>query len=330
MNQLALIESSLRPLAPRFANVLGGVMEPSHLIQSVLVSVERNPRLAEADMQSIMNAAMTFANLRLPVDGATGQGFLLPFNNTRLRKVVVTPVIGYKGFNTIGARGGVSINGGIVREGDLEWDYREGTGGFVHHKKRLDNPERIIAAWAVAESRDRPPAVAVLGIGEIMEIESRSPAVRGKAETPWNDPKIGFPAMAEKSAKRRLNRVLPFEIDDGRFHKAARIDEAYNEKGLPGYIREDGAVVIDGSITPSEVNQTPSLEDMTTPRSDAELERHKGYGKDAAEGGSDVLRIWWERLGGRLQHALKDYRDTVLKPRAAEVDKEEPQTEQQP
>lgn len=320
MNELTIagMERQLAPLASRFDAVLGHVMNSKHLIQTVLVSLERNDRLLRCTPQSIINGAMTFANLRLPVDGATGQGFLIPF------KEIAQPVIGYKGYNTIGARGGLTIMGDVVREGDEEWDFRKGTGGFVRHKAKLDNPGRIVAAWATAESRDRPPAIEVLGIGEILEIKSRSPAVRNKAQTPWNDDKVGFPRMATKTAKRRLASVLPFEIDEGRFLKAARLDEAHDEQGAYSYIREDGSVVIDGvaNIKAAETNATPSMDALTGPAADPEIARLKGYGHDAAEGGMAALQSWWGRLTPRQQVALKDHLESVLKPYARKTDAE--------
>lgn len=297
-NELAVIKDHLNPLIPRFEAVLGGMMGSQHLIESVLFSFERNPRLFECSIPSVLNCAMTFANLRLPVDGATGQAFMLPF------KKRATPVIGYKGFNTIAARSHVTITGGIVREGDLEWDYREGTGGFVHHKKRLDNKGLIIAAWAVAEARDRPPGVSVMGIGELTEIMERSPAVKNHAETPWNDIAVGRPAMMEKSVKRRLARILPFEIDQGRFLKAARLDEAWEEQGRYGGIREDGRLLIEGDtvdgkvspITGSEPSPTPSADElMTGGVRDGNAEQLMAAGRTEAAAGN--LWPWWDALG---------------------------------
>lgn len=317
-NELTVIEDHLNPLIPRFEAVLGGMMGSKHLIQSVLFSFERNPKLFECTIPSVLNCAMTFANLRLPVDGATGQAYMLPF------KKRATPVIGYKGFNTIAARSHVTITGGIVREGDIEWDYREGTNGFVRHKRRLDNPGLIIAAWAVAESRDRPPGVTVMGIGELTEIMERSPAVKNGAETPWNDVKVGRPAMFEKSVKRRLSRILPFEIDQGRFLKAARLDEAWEEQGRYGGIREDGNLMIEGdtvegkvsaarlsSIYPSEPSPTPSAADlMTGGVRDGELETLFAAGKTAAEQGA--LWAWFDDLTksqkAKLQPRLAELR----------------------
>src|SRR5689334_8691698 len=101
-------------------------MSPERLVRTVLISVERTPKLRECSMESVVMAATTFAVLGLEVDGVTGQGFLLPF------KGKVQPVTGYKGYNTLGHRAGLTITGGLYREGD-EFDYAEGSRAFVHH-----------------------------------------------------------------------------------------------------------------------------------------------------------------------------------------------------
>jgi recombination protein RecT len=322
-NDLVVYERALKPLAPRFQAVLANSMDAGHLIQTVLIAIERNPKLMEATMESILAGAMTFANLRLPCDGVTGQGFLIPFKNSKLNKTLAQPVIGYKGFNTIGARSGLTITGGVWREGDLEFDYREGSGGFVHHKRRLDNQGPILAAWAVASAHNRPDAVSIVGIKEILEIKARSPAVRYNAETPWTDTKIGFPAMAEKTPKRRLSRILPFEIDGGRYQLAARLDEAHDEQGKYAYIGERGDMVIDGAASPladREPSPTPTKEALTGPPPDLELARLRSEGFTAAGDGVAALKLWFEGLSGRERNMIGDYLDNELKPRARKID----------
>src|SRR5215813_14331057 len=99
-NDLMLFENGLKELSPMFADVLAATMPVERFVRTVVVSCEKNPLLLGANRQSLYNAAMTFAVLGLEVDGVTGQGFLVPF------KKVVQPIIGYKGYNTLGARAG--------------------------------------------------------------------------------------------------------------------------------------------------------------------------------------------------------------------------------
>ena len=295
-NDIAIIERQLEPLIPRFEQVLNGVMPASRLIRTVIVSCERTPKLCECDRQSLFNAAMTFAVLGLEVDGVTGQGYLIPF------KGIAQPVIGYKGLNTLGARAGLTICGGVVREGD-EFEYREGTEAYVRHKRTLrdESNRKIIAAWASASACFRPPTVKILSITEILAIKTKSP--RG-GQPPWSDDAIGFPAMAEKSAKRRLARDMPLNV----FQSAARMEEAFEEQGEPSYIHPDKGVIVGGEVIGSNYNDTtPTAQELIAPPS---LEQEA---RMAAERGRDALATFCRRLTKTQYAQMRAYLET-LKP----------------
>jgi recombination protein RecT len=258
-SELAIFERQLDPLLPHFEQVLAGVMPAQRLARTLMISAERTPKLLICDRQSLLNAAMTCACLGLEVDGVTGQAFILPFK----RKGVLhaQTIIGYKGYNSMGARGRITIDGEVVREGD-RFNYRLGTGGFVHHTPALDNQGRIVAAWAKAEPADRPASVVVIGRGDIDAIMNRSPAMRyPDTDTPWRDPVIGFPAMSAKSAKRRLARSLPLTV----FQYAARMEEAFEERGKLSWISPDRGVMIEGvaqPLTATEPSPTPTADQL--------------------------------------------------------------------
>jgi recombination protein RecT len=317
-NEIVVFEQELKPLMPRFEQVLAGRMPAERLTRTVLVSCEKTPRLLQCSRQSLFNAAMTAAVLALEVDGVTGQGFIIPYD---LKKDGLTAQfqLGYKGGNTLGARSGYSITAGTVREDDLEWDYREGSSGFVRHKRKLGSKAQIIAFWSVAESRTLPPLISILSIDDALAIKRKSPGAR-KPESPWNDPAIGFPAMGEKSARRRLNRSMPLNTLTVDFHRAAILEEGFEERGEPSFIREDGTVMIGSSaspIAPREASQTPEAEDLTARTSPAlpePISRLKADGMKAAQKGMPELERWWHDLLRVHQTALKSYLEETLKP----------------
>lgn len=238
-SDLVLFENTLKPLAPRFEQALAGAIPVERLMRSIMVSVERNPKLLEANRQSLLNASMSAACLALEVDGVTGQAFFIPF------KGIAQLVIGYKGMNTLAARSGFTVQGEVVREGDT-FDYELGDKGFVRHKPKLGNQGPIIAAWATASSHNRPSIISVLGIDDIMAIKQKSPG-GSRADSPWMDKLIGFPAMASKSAKRRLSRAMPLNADP-RFQLAAAMEEAVEERGKPAWIDPQRGLQIEGEV----------------------------------------------------------------------------------
>lgn len=326
-NDIAVLEKQFEPLAPKFDQVLqvpGVAISSQRLIRSILISCERAPGLLECTRQSLFNAAMSAACLGLECDGVTGQAFLIPF------KVRGAPtaqlVIGYKGFNTLAARSGITISGEIVREGDA-FDFDEGE-GWVKHKKLLNGSgRRTIGAWAKAASNDRPPVVKVLGIDDILAIKAKSPGAK-RQDSPWNDPAIGFPAMAEKSVKRRLARAMPLNV----MQLAARLDEAFEEQGRVSYITPDKGVIVEAEAVEQPAaaalvaTETDAMAPDASPRAndnvtDALAQWDTDLGAAALHGMSELERTW-KKIPYEFQVSLKAALERRHKHAAAEADRE--------
>lgn len=246
--EAASVEAQLVQLAPRFAAVLGRTMAPERLIRTIMISLERTPKLYQCNRQSIFDAASTAACLGLEVDNATGQGFLIPF---RERAQFVT---GYKGYNTLGARASFAIRGAVVRDGDaFEYDI---PAGKVMHRPILGNSKRIVGAWALAASNSLPSLAVVLSIDELMAVKDKSQGAK-KPDSPWNNAAIGFPAMCEKTAKRRLARCMPLNV----IQLAAALDEAVEERNLNAWITPERGLLVDGASTFAPTTSgTPTLD----------------------------------------------------------------------
>ena len=188
-----------------------------------------------------------------------------------------------------------------MREGD-EFDYKEGTGAFVHHKRKLTDTtsRRIIAAWSTAESSVRPASVKVLSIDELMAVKAKSP--RG-TKPPWADPSIGFPAMCEKTAKRRLARDMPLTT----FQVAARMEEAHEEQRAYAWIGQDGVMVEGEVISPRHSTETPTADQLMN-KPDLRTEARM-----AAERGHDAFAAFCKRIKKTDYLANKEYLES-LKP----------------
>lgn len=307
-NDLAILESQLVPLAPHFAQVLGNRMPVERLTRTILISCERAPKLLGCDRQSLFNAAMSAAVLGLEVDGVSGQAFLIPF------KERAQLVIGYKGYNTMGARSGYTITGACVREGDT-FEYELGTSPYVRHRPRIIGG-RITHAYATATSLTLTPIVSVLSIDDIIAIKNKSPGAK-KPDSPWNEPAIGFPAMAEKSAKRRLARSMPLNI----VQLAARLEEAFDEQGNAAWIHPERGVQIDGEVLSPE-SSTPTAQDILgspTPVQPASTAGEAVFpsnsaspasaleemAREAASRGQEIFTIFWKGCSPDDQHTLE-------------------------
>ena len=314
---LVALERSFEPLVPKFAAVLTH-LTAQRLIRSVMISCERNPVLLTVNRQSLYNAAMSAACLELECDGVTGQSFLIPFAGK------AQLVIGYKGFVTLGARSGLTITGEVVRDGD-DFDFDEGE-GWIRHKKLLGKPDRrIIATWAKAAALDRPAVIKVLDIDDILAVKKKSPA-DAKRDSPWNDPAIGFPAMAEKTAKRRLARSLPLNV----MQAAARLDEAFEEQGRSAHINAAREVIVEaanGNPQPPAAElleqATPELDlgplDSMIAASDM-LQTYDQALAAAAARGTAALEQAWKTVPHAYRVTLKAALDRRHKPAARKHD----------
>jgi recombination protein RecT len=315
-NDVAVFENVLRPLTPHFEQALGNAMPVARLMRSIMISVERTPKLLNADRQSLLNAAMSAACLGLEVDGITGQAFFVPFAGK------AQLIIGYKGMNTLAARSGYTVQGEVVREGDA-FEYELGDRGFVRHKPKLGNKGDIIATWATASSLARPSIISVLGIDDVMAIMAKSPGAK-MADSPWRDKNIGFPAMASKSAKRRLGRSMPLNADP-RFHLAAGMEENFEERGRISWIDPQRGLQLEGQVNPDAPQirheqrataelLTPLGEAITAAEWDLRL-------ADAAKLGTTELRALWKTIPEEHRATLDPALQSRHKPTAEAADR---------
>lgn len=208
---IAVIERQLTSLIPELHKAIPPALlktlPAERIVRTILVSLERTPRLMQCDFQSIVNAAWSAACLGLEVDGVTGQGFLVPFAGK------AQLIIGYKGFNTMAARSGYTINADTVREGD-DFKFQKGTNGYVRHTWNMGDRrlgKQLVGAWAEASHFRMPPIISILERDDLDAVKRKSPGSK-KNDSPWNDPSVGFPAMCEKTVRRRLARSMPLNV----------------------------------------------------------------------------------------------------------------------
>lgn len=315
-NDVAIFENTLRPLTPHFEQALGNAMPVQRLMRSIMISVERTPKLLKADRQSLLNAAMSAACLGLEVDGITGQAFFVPFAGK------AQLIIGYKGMNTLAARSGYTVQGEVVREGDA-FEFELGDRGFVRHKPKLGNKGDIIASWATASSLSRPSVISVLGIDDVMAIMAKSPGAK-MSDSPWRDKVIGFPAMASKSAKRRLNRSMPLNADP-RFHLAANMEENFEERGRISWIDPERGLQIEGQANPDAPqirHDQRSAAELLAPLGEAVTAAEWDLRlADAAQYGMAKLSDLWATIPAEHKPTLKAALDRRHKPAAEAADR---------
>lgn len=241
-------------------------MDKKRFLSTVLLACERAPKLFDYPVQQHVQWASSSAALGLEPDGVTGQAYPIPFGPK------VQLIVGYKGFNTMAGRAGITINSGVILQGD-QWDEVLSPGKpFAIRQSFGDRANRnLLGVWAQAQMPNGAfSQPLLLDLSEIMAVKAKAPGGR-KKDSPWNDPKVGFPAMAQKTAVRRLQRTLPALITPGRtwstHHVGAQMDMMHEEANkathvdLDGQMHQtDGPAPIDAEVIPPDPSIEPKLE----------------------------------------------------------------------
>lgn len=254
-NDLAVIEQNLTLALPTLEQALPRMssLSPERLMRTAIMAAEKTPKILTCTMASIVNSTVTAAVIGLEVDGVTGQGFLVPFDDKGTPKCQF--MMGYKGYPTIAHRSGLSISSGVVREGD-HFECDEGK-GYISHIKKGDPTKRIIWTWAKLAGSGIIPVIKSVSRDEIEQVRKKSRAA-SSGFSPWQDEHgPGFAAMAEKTAIRRIGRNMPVIAADASFHRAAALEGA-QEGGAIAYLRPDGALDVHHSqADPAQIGTRP-------------------------------------------------------------------------
>lgn len=240
-------------------------MDKKRFMSTVLLACERTPRLMDFPVAEHVQWASASAALGLEPDGVSGQAFPIPFGG---RNPKIQLIVGYKGFNTMAGRAGITINSGVLLEGDTwEQNIRAGAPFTVRQSFGNRASQNLIGVWAQAQMPNGAfihPLI--LDMSEVLLVKAKSPGAK-KKDSPWNDPGVGFKAMAQKTAVRRLQRTLPSLITPGRTWSThaigAQADMLHEEVGhattvdLDGNIRDSG--VIDATVEVPKSDVEPKL-----------------------------------------------------------------------
>lgn len=184
-------------------------MTPERMTRVALTALSRQPLLLECTPESFVLAMLSASAMGLEPDGRLGH--LIPYRNRKNQNRYEAQFqADYKGLVDIAYRSGLVrlVSCGAVREGDT-FEYTEGTGGFVKHRRdlRASDEQRgeLYAAWAQAELPGGAQPFVVLSKADVMRRRRSSQA--GDSEySPWN---THPDSMWKKSAVKELCKFIP-------------------------------------------------------------------------------------------------------------------------
>jgi recombination protein RecT len=202
------VEESLGVLRDKLKLILPQHVSVDAFIRMTIVSVGRNPYLAE-NIPSLLQAVATAAVLGLDPVSDTGQGHLVKYGGA------VKFVPGYQGLIDVATRDGrcTNVEARIVFEDDEEFALYYGTNSRIVHRPSfpdLDDAERQVrGAYSVFYFRDGRPQFEWCSRGYLERLarEALKKAGGKESKTQWSDPWNRL-EMMRKSAIRRGSKFI--------------------------------------------------------------------------------------------------------------------------
>lgn len=145
----AQFQRFLEKFKPQMAVALPKHLNADRMCRLALTSFNKSPDLQKADATSIAASLMTASTLGLE-PGVNGQGWLIPYYNTKKKIHICEFVPGWKGLVDIANRSGrCTVWTGAVFDGDF-FEYQLGDDPFVKHRPgdEIDGG-KLLYAYAV-------------------------------------------------------------------------------------------------------------------------------------------------------------------------------------
>lgn len=252
-------------------------LTPERLTRLATISLQKTPKLAECDAETLLGAFLGCQALGLEPNTPLQHIHLIPFENRKKNIVEVQVIIGYRGYLELGRRSGliVGAHADVVYPGDL-FEHQYGTETFLRHQSRdFDGKaNEYTHAYCHVALKDGQ-AFAVMPKSAILRIRdgsqgfkmAKGAAQRGNQWVLDGNPWVAHEdRMARKTAIRRLfsGGEVPLslemagavEIDERRVDFAALSSASAEEikENLGGFAQDDdGAeyeeVDADGVVT---------------------------------------------------------------------------------
>lgn len=230
-------------------------LSSERLYQLTISTINHEPKLAEADITTLLSCVMKCSALGLEpsaVDGL-GRAYILPFRNGKRGTTEATFILGYKGMIDLARRSGeiASIAARAVYEGDA-FEYEFGLDEKCKHTPQAieRTPDKLTHVYVVAKFKDGGYYLDVMTRAEVEAIRKRSKAGNSG---PWV---TDYEAMAKKTVVRRAFPYLPVSIEA---QAAASADETSG-----GYEGALGYAPIIEEVEPAEASLEAELEVVDT------------------------------------------------------------------
>jgi recombination protein RecT len=248
------VHTKLFDAKPQFAAIIPAGQDIDRYLQIAWGCIRQNEKLLKCTPESILSGVAQGCQLGLSFDPVLGQGFLVPYFNSKKQCYEAHFQAGYRGLANLAYNSGkiAKIYAEVVHKDD-KFEAIDGTEQRIVHVKNLDvdreKEDDWRGAYAVAVTKDGVTFSKYLTATEIMKRRAVSKAA-DKPDSPWNtSPK----EMWLKSPIRALAKLLPMSPETEQAIRAA-IEDEYRDAGvdLPTPELPAGAVEVETAALPAK------------------------------------------------------------------------------
>ncbi len=223
-------------MQPNVQKTIDEVMKDGtkEFVLTILQIANGNDMLKNADPITLLNAALTAAALKLPINPNLGFAYLVPYKNNKTNKIEAQFQIGWKGIVQLAQRTNqyATINTAVVRENQLKRvDHLTGEVEF----NEVEPEGKIIGFIAYFRLKEGFQKVLYMSIENMTKHAKKYSQSFKKGYGVWADGEDGFNAMGMKTVLKLLvNRFGPLSVD---VQKATLLDQAV-QRQQPGEAEE--------------------------------------------------------------------------------------------
>lgn len=204
------VDGFLQRMQAQMNAALPSQLKPERMARLVLTAFGTNPKLFQCDPTTIAGSVMNACQLGLEPN-VNGQGFLVPYFNTKRGIMECQFIPGWKGLVDLANRSGRCVVWtGAAFAGD-EFDYSLGSDPFVRHRPcGEDDPKKLTHVYAVGKIKgmEHVPVIFVYEIKTVWAHRDRYNKV-GNAHYSFKEPE----AYARKIPLLQVLKYMPQTVE---------------------------------------------------------------------------------------------------------------------
>lgn len=200
-----LIVAHIKQMEGAIKRALPSVLTPERFTRIAVSALSTTPKLAECHPMTFIGAMMTAAQLGLEPNTPLRQAYLIPYWNSKTKRLECQFQLGYKGLIDLSFRSGQisSIQAHVVYENDT-FEYSYGLDPALRHVPALSNRGQPVSVYAIFKTKDGGFGFEVMSWTDAMAHGQRYSKSYGNG--PWQ---TNPEEMVKKTALKKVLKYAP-------------------------------------------------------------------------------------------------------------------------